>query len=128
KDGSEPLDLAEVVQELQTNQRVALWGKLSALLQHTLQAYPPERWITGLEGDSEDEMEVEVSAELTAELDRSQESDGWKDRRTDPRRVMDGWKDRRTDPRRVMDGWKDRRTDPRRVMDGKTDGQIPGEC
>ncbi|KAG9274713.1 condensin-2 complex subunit G2 [Astyanax mexicanus] len=64
KDGSEPLDLAEVVQELQSNQRVELWGKLSALLQHTLQAYPPERWITGLDGDSGDEMEVEVSEEL----------------------------------------------------------------
>ncbi|XP_037400986.1 condensin-2 complex subunit G2 [Pygocentrus nattereri] len=64
KDGSEPLDLAELVQELQSNQRVELWGKLSTLLQHTLQAYPPERWITGLDGDSGDEMEVEVSAEL----------------------------------------------------------------
>ncbi|XP_066537007.1 condensin-2 complex subunit G2 [Hoplias malabaricus] len=64
KDGSEPMDLAEVVQELPSNQRVMLWGKLYTLLNHTLQSYPPERWITGLDGDSGDEMEVEVSKEL----------------------------------------------------------------
>ncbi|XP_062850580.1 condensin-2 complex subunit G2 [Trichomycterus rosablanca] len=64
KDASAPLDLAELVQELQRNQRQDLWARLAALLKHALTSYPAERWITGLEEDSGDDMEVERSDEL----------------------------------------------------------------
>ncbi|KAG7330611.1 hypothetical protein KOW79_006833 [Hemibagrus wyckioides] len=63
KDGSEPLDLSEVIQELQVKQRLELWSKMSLLLTHTLDSYPSERWISRLEQDTDD-MEVEQSAEL----------------------------------------------------------------
>lgn len=52
----------EVLSELQRSQRQELWERLLKLLQHTLTAYPPERWITGAEEDAGD-MEVEVSEE-----------------------------------------------------------------
>lgn len=65
KDASEPLDLSELVQELQVKQRLELWGKMSVLLRHTLHSYPSERWISCLDHDpDEDDMEVEQSAEL----------------------------------------------------------------
>ncbi|XP_027001357.2 condensin-2 complex subunit G2 [Tachysurus fulvidraco] len=65
KDVSEPLDLSELIQELEMKQRLELWGKMSALLKHTLHSYPSERWISRLENDSDgDDMEVEQSAEL----------------------------------------------------------------
>ncbi|KAK3545864.1 hypothetical protein QTP70_016299, partial [Hemibagrus guttatus] len=63
KDASEPLDLSEVIQELQVKQRLELWCKMSSLLTHTLHSYPSERWISRLEQDGDD-MEVEQSAEL----------------------------------------------------------------
>ncbi|XP_051556991.1 LOW QUALITY PROTEIN: condensin-2 complex subunit G2-like [Myxocyprinus asiaticus] len=62
KDGTDPFDLAEVLPELQKSQRQELWERLLKLLQHTLTAYPPERWITGVEEDAGD-MEVEISEE-----------------------------------------------------------------
>nr|XP_055062977.1 condensin-2 complex subunit G2 [Misgurnus anguillicaudatus] len=62
KDGADPFDLMEVLSELQRSQRQELWERLLKLLQHTLTAYPPERWITGAEEDAGD-MEVEVSEE-----------------------------------------------------------------
>ncbi|KAI5629306.1 condensin-2 complex subunit G2 isoform X2, partial [Silurus asotus] len=64
KDASEPLDVCELVQELQVKQRVELWGKLLLLLRHTLHSYPSERWISRLEPDDHDDMEVEQSTEL----------------------------------------------------------------
>ncbi|KAJ8277591.1 hypothetical protein GJAV_G00077250, partial [Gymnothorax javanicus] len=64
KDNADPFDLEEVVQELPKDQREVLWEKLSRLLVDTLAAFPMERWNNGLEEDSEDEMEVEVSADL----------------------------------------------------------------
>ncbi|KAK3567191.1 hypothetical protein QTP86_012464 [Hemibagrus guttatus] len=69
KDASEPLDLSEVIQELQVKQRLELWCKMSSLLTHTLHSYPSERWISRLEQDGDD-MEVEQSAELLSELNR----------------------------------------------------------
>ncbi|KAI4879435.1 hypothetical protein NFI96_004439 [Prochilodus magdalenae] len=50
------------------------------------------------------------------------------DGKTDGQIPGERWMERQTDRSQESDGWKDRRTDPRRVMDGKTDGQIPGEC
>ncbi|MCI4377016.1 hypothetical protein PGIGA_G00198560 [Pangasianodon gigas] len=65
KDASEPLDVSEVVQELQVKQRLELWSKMAALLRHTLHSYPSERWISRLDHDPDaDDMEVEQSAEL----------------------------------------------------------------
>ncbi|XP_026123557.1 condensin-2 complex subunit G2 [Carassius auratus] len=62
KDGADPFDLAEVLPELQRSQRQELWEKQLKLLQHSLTAHPPERWITGAEEDAGD-MEVEISEE-----------------------------------------------------------------
>ncbi|XP_052007489.1 condensin-2 complex subunit G2 [Xyrauchen texanus] len=64
KDGADPFDIAEVLSELQKSQRQDLWEQLLKLLQHTLTAHPPERWITGAEEDAAD-MEVEVSEDQT---------------------------------------------------------------
>ncbi|XP_016295448.1 condensin-2 complex subunit G2-like [Sinocyclocheilus anshuiensis] len=62
KDGADPFDLAEVLPELQRSQRQELWERQLKLLQHSLTAHPPERWITGAEEDAGD-MEVEISEE-----------------------------------------------------------------
>lgn len=62
KDGADPFDLAEVLPELQRSQRQELWERQLKLLQHSLAAHPPERWITGAEEDAGD-MEVEISEE-----------------------------------------------------------------
>ncbi|XP_048040750.1 condensin-2 complex subunit G2 isoform X1 [Megalobrama amblycephala] len=62
KDGADPFDLTEVLAELQRSQRQELWERQLKLLQHSLTAYPPERWITGAEEDAGD-MEVEISEE-----------------------------------------------------------------
>ncbi|XP_073693096.1 condensin-2 complex subunit G2 [Garra rufa] len=62
KDGVDPFDLAEVLPELQRSQRQELWERQLKLLQHSLAAHPPERWITGAEEDAGD-MEVEISEE-----------------------------------------------------------------
>ncbi|KAI5104631.1 condensin-2 complex subunit G2 isoform X2, partial [Silurus meridionalis] len=65
KDASEPLDVCELVQELQVKQRVELWGKLLVLLRHTLHSYPSERWLSRLDHEpDDDDMEVEQSTEL----------------------------------------------------------------
>ncbi|XP_076829312.1 condensin-2 complex subunit G2 isoform X2 [Brachyhypopomus gauderio] len=64
KDGADPFDLTELLHELQRNQRAELWGRAVVLLRHALEAYPPERWVTGLGDDDADEMEVEPSADL----------------------------------------------------------------
>uniref|UniRef100_A0A8C1GM87 Condensin-2 complex subunit G2 n=1 Tax=Cyprinus carpio TaxID=7962 RepID=A0A8C1GM87_CYPCA len=61
-DGADPFDLAEVLPELQRSQRQELWERQLKLLQHSLTAHPPERWITGAEEDAGD-MEVEISEE-----------------------------------------------------------------
>ncbi|XP_069015631.1 condensin-2 complex subunit G2 [Embiotoca jacksoni] len=44
KDKAEPYDVEEVVQEMPRDQRGALWGRLSLLLQDVLLELPPERW------------------------------------------------------------------------------------
>ncbi|XP_042583970.1 condensin-2 complex subunit G2 isoform X2 [Cyprinus carpio] len=62
KDGADPFGLAEVLPELQRSQRQELWERQLKLLQHSLTAHPPERWITGAEEDAGD-MEVEISEE-----------------------------------------------------------------
>ncbi|XP_016094535.1 LOW QUALITY PROTEIN: condensin-2 complex subunit G2-like [Sinocyclocheilus grahami] len=62
KDGADPFDLAEVLPELQRSQRQELWERQLKLLQHSLTAHPPERWITGADEDAGD-MEVEISEE-----------------------------------------------------------------
>jgi len=67
KDGADPFDLAEVLAELQRSQRQELWEKQLKLLQHSLTAYPAERWITGAEEDAGD-MEVEISEEQVSLL------------------------------------------------------------
>ncbi|KAG5850328.1 hypothetical protein ANANG_G00081060 [Anguilla anguilla] len=64
KDNADPFDLEEVLQELPKGQREALWERLTRLLVDTLAAFPMERWNNGMENDSEDEMEVEESADL----------------------------------------------------------------
>ncbi|XP_061095489.1 condensin-2 complex subunit G2 isoform X1 [Conger conger] len=64
KDNADPFDLEEVLQELPKTQREVLWERLTRLLLDTLAAFPMERWNNGMEDDSEDEMEVEVSADL----------------------------------------------------------------
>ncbi|XP_060771598.1 condensin-2 complex subunit G2 [Neoarius graeffei] len=63
KDVSDPVDLSEVVQELPVKQRLELWGRMAALLKHTLHLYPSERWISRHDHDG-DNMEVEPPAEL----------------------------------------------------------------
>lgn len=57
------VDLSEVVQELPVKQRLELWGRMAALLKHTLHLYPSERWISRHDHDGDD-MEVEPPAEL----------------------------------------------------------------
>uniref|UniRef100_A0A8C1U9Q0 Uncharacterized protein n=1 Tax=Cyprinus carpio TaxID=7962 RepID=A0A8C1U9Q0_CYPCA len=58
KDGADPFGLAE----LQRSQRQELWERQLKLLQHSLTAHRPERWITGDEEDAGD-MEEEISEE-----------------------------------------------------------------
>lgn len=67
-DRTDPFDLAEVLQEIPGDQRRALWENLTALLAESLLAYPMERWDGGMAGDSEDEVEVEVSLDLVKQL------------------------------------------------------------
>ncbi|XP_039983579.1 condensin-2 complex subunit G2 isoform X2 [Xiphias gladius] len=55
KDKAHPFNMEEVVQEMPSDQREALWGRLASLLQDILQELPPERW----EEDREESMEVE---------------------------------------------------------------------
>ncbi|XP_067434288.1 condensin-2 complex subunit G2 isoform X1 [Thunnus thynnus] len=59
KDKTEPFDVEEVVQEMPRDQRDALWGKLSSLLQDVLLELPPDRWEQG----REEGMEVESNAD-----------------------------------------------------------------
>ncbi|XP_044196277.1 condensin-2 complex subunit G2 isoform X2 [Thunnus albacares] len=59
KDKTEPFDVEEVVQEMPRDQREALWGKLSSLLQDVLLELPPDRWEQG----REEGMEVESNAD-----------------------------------------------------------------
>ncbi|XP_023694476.1 condensin-2 complex subunit G2 [Paramormyrops kingsleyae] len=67
-DRTDPFDLEEVLQEMHGDQRRALWENLSALLAESLLAYPVERWDGGMAGDSEDEVEVEVSPDLKSTM------------------------------------------------------------
>lgn len=54
-DKTDPFDVEEVVQEMPTGQRRALWGRLVLLLQDVLQALPPERWQDGQEDGMQEE-------------------------------------------------------------------------
>ncbi|KAJ8376789.1 hypothetical protein SKAU_G00073690 [Synaphobranchus kaupii] len=64
KDNADPFDLEEVLQELQKGQKEVLWERLTRLLVDVLAMFPIEGWNNGMDDDSEDEMEVEVSADL----------------------------------------------------------------
>ncbi|KAG7488436.1 hypothetical protein MATL_G00034550 [Megalops atlanticus] len=64
RDSADPFDLDEVLQELPKSQREELWEGLLRLLSDALVAFPIERWNAGIDDDSDDEMEVEVSPEL----------------------------------------------------------------
>uniref|UniRef100_A0A673LZK7 Condensin-2 complex subunit G2-like n=1 Tax=Sinocyclocheilus rhinocerous TaxID=307959 RepID=A0A673LZK7_9TELE len=79
KDGVDPFDLAEVLPELQRSQRQELWERQLKLLQHSLTAHPPERWITGAEegaGDMETMAVIEgVTIVSTVSVDILQEND-----------------------------------------------------
>uniref|UniRef100_A0A671M965 Condensin-2 complex subunit G2-like n=1 Tax=Sinocyclocheilus anshuiensis TaxID=1608454 RepID=A0A671M965_9TELE len=56
------LHVSRVYNALCQSQRQELWERQLKLLQHSLTAHPPERWITGAEEDAGD-MEVEISEE-----------------------------------------------------------------
>ncbi|XP_030054678.1 condensin-2 complex subunit G2-like [Microcaecilia unicolor] len=63
KGGTDPFDLNELLQELTRKQKEELWERLKNLLVDTLLAQPVEKW-QRMEDDSDDEMEVEHSADL----------------------------------------------------------------
>uniref|UniRef100_A0A671NUE3 Condensin-2 complex subunit G2-like n=1 Tax=Sinocyclocheilus anshuiensis TaxID=1608454 RepID=A0A671NUE3_9TELE len=75
-DGADPFDLAEVLPELQRSQRQELWERQLKLLQHSLTAHPPERWITGAEEDIQTMAVIEgVTIVSTVSVDILQEND-----------------------------------------------------
>ncbi|CAL9698109.1 unnamed protein product [Knipowitschia caucasica] len=63
-DKTEPFDVEEVVQELPRDQRLSLWSRLSALLQHVLSTVPPELWHQQ-KAQEEENMEVDTSIDPT---------------------------------------------------------------
>uniref|UniRef100_A0A3P9KMK7 Non-SMC condensin II complex, subunit G2 n=1 Tax=Oryzias latipes TaxID=8090 RepID=A0A3P9KMK7_ORYLA len=57
RDTAEPFDVEEVVQEMPSNQREVLWGRLESLLQNTLKDLPPQH-------SEEQDMEPDSAAVL----------------------------------------------------------------
>ncbi|KFV20502.1 Condensin-2 complex subunit G2, partial [Tauraco erythrolophus] len=64
KNTFDPFDLNELLQELPRKQKEVLWERLTQLLTETLMESPVETWQRIEDGESNDDMEVEIVPEM----------------------------------------------------------------
>ncbi|NXW05217.1 CNDG2 protein, partial [Fregetta grallaria] len=64
KNTFDPFDLNELLQELPRKQKEVLWERLTQLLTETLMENPVETWQRIEDGESNDDMEVEIVPEM----------------------------------------------------------------